>query len=210
MSPRQRRGLLLLLAAALGGILTVLAVVQYTASVAAQLGPRRPVVVVARDVPAYAVPTAEDLEVRDVPQVFAPAGALSSPSQVAGRVSPVALPAGTFLQEAVLVPPPALRADERAVTVLAGGEQSLGRSIAVDDVLDVIAGYAEGSGPRATATVEVEGARVLAVTAPRDDAGDGVFVTLAVSRDDALALARARAADAAVVVVRRPPTEVEP
>lgn len=209
MSPRQRRGLLLLLIASAGAVLSFVTVLQYTASVAEQLGPRRPVVVVAREVPAYAPILEADLQVRLVPVVFAPPAALDSADAVSGRVSPVALPAGTFLQDAALVDPPALAAGERAVTVLATGEQSLARSLAVGDVLDVVAGYPGSARGEATARVEVDAARVLSVAPPKDEE-DAVFVTLAVSPADGLALARAQASDASVVVVRHPPQEVEP
>lgn len=209
MSPRQRRGLLLLLLSAVAAALAVVTVVQYTADVAAQLGPRRPVVVVVRDVPAYALLAPDDVEVRQVPVVFAPPSALSSPGQLDGRVSPVPLPPGTFLQDAALVPEPALDAGQRAVTVLAGGEQSLGYTLAVGDVVDVIVGYPRRTGDDALARVELAQVPVLAVR-PAGEGDPGVYVTFAVSPTDALALARGLTAGATVVVVRRPPLEVEP
>jgi Flp pilus assembly protein CpaB len=210
MSPRQRRGALLVVLAGLAAVLCVAAVVQYTADVSAQLGPRRPVVVLAREVPAYTAIDSTDVELRQVPVIFAPDGALSSPAQLTGRVSPVALPPGTLLQEAALVPPPVLAPGERAVTVLAGGEQSLGYTLAAGDVVDVIAGYPRRSRDEDPVRVELEQVSVLVVTPVRSGVAEGVFVTLAVSTTEALALGRALTADATLVVARRPPEEVEP
>lgn len=207
MSPRQRQGLVLLVLSVVGALATFVAVLRYTDGVSRQLGPRQDVVVVARAVPAF-VPLAEaDLQVRQVPVVFAPPGALVSADEASGRVSPVPLAPGTFLQTPMLVDPPALRPGERAVTILAGGEMSFGGSVAVADVIDVIAAYDGPGGTTASARVEIEGARVLAVAGRLSDASDGVWLTLAVAPDDALSLARAQAARATVVVVRRPAGE---
>lgn len=208
MSPRQRQGLVLLVLSVVGAVVTFASVLRYTDGVSRQLGPRQGVVVVGRDVPAYAAITEQDLQVRQVPVVFAPPAALASPADVGGRVSPVPLRAGTFLQAAMLVEPPAVRPGERAVTVLAGGEMSLGGSVSVGDVIDVIAAYPASNRDPVTARVEIGGARVLDVAGELTERAQGLWMTLAVAPDDALALARAQAAKATVVVVRRPVGEV--
>lgn len=204
MSPRQRRGALMLFLALLGALATYLSIVQYTRAVAAQLGPRRDVVVVRQDIGAFDPIDAARLDVVSVPVVFAPPGALSSPADVKGRVSPLRLPQGTFVQAASLMEPPRLVYGERAVTVSADLEISVGQSLQINDVVMVVAAYRNGS--EVTSAVVVEGARVIAVRQP-DPTRPQVLVTLALDTDQVLSLARARAGATTLVVGRFPAIE---
>ena len=187
----------------LAAVATFVAVLGYTRTVEAQLGPRRPVVVVARDIPAYRPISADDLRVRQVPRVFLPDGAVATAEAALGKVSPLSLPAGTWLQAAQLTDPPLLRIGERAVTLASDGEMSLARSLKVGDVVDVVAAYDR---PQQRTTVEAKDARVIAVSYPAK--GDKSWVTLAVTEEETLALAKARASAQAVFVGRVPETEV--
>lgn len=204
MSPRQRRGLLLLGLAVLGAVAAFVTVLGYTQSVAAQLGPRRAVVVLVRDVGPFERIDASSLATREVPVVFAPPGALASTDAVGRRVSPLPLPAGTFLQDSSLTDPPTLAPGQRAVTMAMDGVTSIGGTIAVGDVVDVVAGYRDGR--TATSKVEIAGVGVLAVTRAADRP-DVRLVTLALSQEQTLALARVRASSGTVLVGRFPPTE---
>ncbi|MGF1647270.1 MAG: Flp pilus assembly protein CpaB [Kineosporiaceae bacterium] len=205
MSPRQRRGLVILGLAVVGAVVSFLAVVGYTQGVARQLGPRQGVVVAAADIEPYAPIDAASLEVIQVPEVFAPPDALTSVEEVSGRVSPLPLPAGTYLQDPSLTDPPVLVFGERAVTLFADVEASLGGTVQVDDIVDIVAAYPQDQGVESV--VVVEAARVIAVG--RVDPEDlSQVVTLAVSPEDIRQLARARASAEALVVSRLSPDEV--
>lgn len=204
MSPRQRRGLLILAMAVLGAVATFAAVLSYTQTVSQQLGPRRPVVVLVRQVSQYQPIDAGSLDVRLIPTVFAPPGALSSVQEVAGRVSPLPLPAGTFLQNSTLMTLPSLQFGQRAVTVQADPEMSVGQTISVNDVVDVVAAYRDGT--KVTSLLQVSGARVLAVKRPDPDK-DAMFVTMALSQSQARGLAAAQARSATFLIGRLPPNE---
>lgn len=201
MSPRQRRGLLLLLAGLIGLAGTFLAVLDYTRSVARQLGPVQPVIVAARDIAAYTPLREDSFEVRRVPVAFAPPDAVTRLEEVRGLVSPVRLPVGTFVQRAGLTQPPALRFGERAVTVTADIEMTVGGSLRPGDVVMVMAAGRSGSAARGY--VVVEAAPVLAVSAQERD---GTAVTLALAREDALRLTEAKASGG-LVLGRFPPLE---
>jgi pilus assembly protein CpaB len=201
MSPRQRRGLVTLLLAGVGAVLTFLAILTYTENVAAQLGPRRPVLVLSQDVGAFQAITEDSVTVKQVPIVFAPPTSFATVAEIGGKVSPVSLPAGTFLQAANLMPRPSLGPGQRAVTIAADAEMSVGRTVAVNDVVDVYAAYRVPTG--AVPKLEVTGVRVLATKIP-DPAKDGILVTVAVTEEQALSLTRARAAAVRILVGRYP------
>lgn len=94
-----------------------------------------PVLVAARDLPAEAEVGRDDLAVRQVPSRYVPPGALSSPDDVAGARTAVALPTGAPVTEAQLGDggasvrgrrgPGGLRRGERAVEVAVSGGAAL-------------------------------------------------------------------------------------
>jgi pilus assembly protein CpaB len=163
MNPRQRRGVVLTALSVVGAVGVFTAVSGYTAAVARQLGPTRPVLVLARDLPSYTVIDPADLELRSIPEMYTSAADLSDPGQIAGRVPATPLLAGTRLQADALVPVPAAARGEREVTVTVGVEASIAAALKPGDRVDVVAAY-EAKGPaKAYAEVTVSNARVLRV-----------------------------------------------
>jgi pilus assembly protein CpaB len=211
VSPRQRRGLLLLALSVVALIFTFSAVLRYTNQVASQLGPRRPVLVVVGDVPAFAPIGAAQLGVRDVPVVFAPPGALRSYDDVAARVSPVPLTPGTFLQDDSLIPAPALRGGSRALVLPRGESTTWPEPLTPGDRVDVVAAYSDGG--TVSSRVEAPGVRVLSVGERVDDRGraiDNRVIVLEVSAEQAQAITRARAGADRIAITLLPPPEVQP
>lgn len=200
MSPRQRRGLVLLAVAAAFGLLVFVSVFQYTAEVSSQLGPRRPVLVAVRELPPYQRVDARDLEVRSVPEVFAPPAALRSAEDVDGRVPMTPLPAGTVVQGHDLVDVPAVPDGQREVVLSLGVEASLAGTLAPRDRVDVVMAPRRDrdTAPLVFADVPV----IKAATA-----GDEAVVHLVLPRDQAVQLAGARAAGLQMSITRLSPTE---
>lgn len=163
MNPRQRRGVALLTASVLGAVGVFAAVSRYTASVAEQLGPTRPVLSLARDVPAYESIGRDDLTVIEIPVVFTTDAQLSRYDEVAGRVPAVRLAAGARLQDDVLVRRPTARSGEREVTVNVGVEASIAATLQPEDRVDIVAAYAASGKQKPYARITVSGARVLRV-----------------------------------------------
>ncbi len=108
----------------------------YGDSVARGYGALRPVVVASAQLPAgkALVPSAveADLEVRQVPARFVPAGALRDPVEALGLAPAAAIPSGAYLLAAQLRPPRiraprarALAADRRPVQIAVTGAEAL-------------------------------------------------------------------------------------
>jgi pilus assembly protein CpaB len=163
MNPRQRRGVALLAVSILGAGAVFAAISSYTASVSRRLGPTRPVLTLARDIPAYQQLTPGDLVARQVPQMYASAADLASFGQIDGRVPAVGLPRGASLQNGVLVPVPVAHADERELTVNVGVQDTVAASLAPLDRVDIVAAYRSDGDQAARAVLTVSGARVLRV-----------------------------------------------
>jgi pilus assembly protein CpaB len=163
MNPRQRRGVALLVVSVIGAAGVFSAVSRYTASVAEQLGPTRPVLSLAHDVPAYASIRPEDVTVTEIPLVFTTDAQLSRYAEIEGRVPVTTLTAGARLQRDVLVERPSARAGEREVTVNVGVEASIAASLEPEDRVDIVAAYAASGKQKPYARITVSGARVLRV-----------------------------------------------
>jgi Flp pilus assembly protein CpaB len=108
MSRRGRAIAFLLLALAAAGAAAAIAE-GYGSSVSRGYGPLRPVVVVESALPAgtkFEERRVDDsLTVRRVPDRFVPPGSLVSPDEAIGMSAAAALPAGIYLQAALLRPP---------------------------------------------------------------------------------------------------------
>jgi Flp pilus assembly protein CpaB len=160
----------------------------------ARLGSLTDVVVATRAVQPGRVITAGDVAVRRMPVAYIPSGAIASARAATGHAAVVALFPGEVVLRARLAPDGVrglgarLGADERAVAVPAGVADPPVRE---GDVVDVLATF-EG-----LETVDISvGARVLAV---------GVdAVTLAVSTDEATAIAGAITRGTVTLAVRSP------
>ncbi len=197
MTRRRRAALLLGLAVVLGA-LAASDVSRREAALRAQLGPLVGVVVAAGDLDAGRRLRGGDLEVRRIPQRFAPAGGPALPELLLGRRLAVPVPRGAQLAEHQLereaAPGPAIRRGERAVEVVAAGSPELVVAGARVDVLVT-------REPEGASQVAVEDAEVLAVRA----AAENVAVTLRVSAREAVYLAATGALTRDVRLLARAP-----
>jgi pilus assembly protein CpaB len=196
---RRRRAALLLGLAVVLGALAASDVSRREAALRDQLGPAVGVVVAAGDLRAGRRLRANDLEVRRIPQRFAPAGGPALPELLLGRRLAVPVPRGAQLAEHHLerdsAPGPAIRRGERAVDVVAAGSPELILPGAHVDVL--VAREPEGA-----SEVAVEDVEVLAVRSAQDG---GVAVTLRVSAREAVYLAATGAFTREVRLLARAP-----
>jgi pilus assembly protein CpaB len=163
MNPRKRRGVMLIALSVIGAAAVFFAVWSYTASVARQLGPTRPVLTLTQDVSAYVPLSRADFTERTVPVVFTTGSELASYDQIAGRVPATPLKKGSRLLDDVLVPVPAARPGEREITVNVGVEASVAAALRPDDRVDVIAAYPEKQEQPAYGQLTASNARILRV-----------------------------------------------
>lgn len=204
MSRRRRAigfAVLALLAAAVAAAIAD----GYGSSVARGYGPLRPVVVLARGLhPGRPLGPAElsaALEVRRVPERFAPPGALASPAAALGLVADSPLPAGSYLLAAQLHPPRPRRTgvptlgDRRPVEIAVSGADALlasGGPAAGAKVDVVVTTEPVGTGPGRT-YVAAAGVPLLALGPGADGPGPGgtSAATLGLTRRQALRLIEA-------------------
>jgi len=173
----------------------------YGDSVARGYGALRPVVVAAVRLPAgeaLAPAVAEsDLEVRQVPVRFVPAGALRVPAEAIGLAPAAAIPSGAYLLAAQLRPPrsedpgPTLAADRRPVQIAVTGAAAL----AVDGTdpvgsrVDVVVTTEPGAGGAGRTYVAAAGVPLLGLGAgPEGDVAGTAEATLGLTRRQALRL----------------------
>ncbi len=121
---RQRAGWFWLVAGILvalfAGMMTFRTLAQATGNQALEEVPVSPVVVAARDVPANVVLTADDLEVREVPDQFLPASALRDINDALDKISTVQMSTGEVVQSQRLVAPDKTVTSNLAFTIPPG------------------------------------------------------------------------------------------
>jgi pilus assembly protein CpaB len=174
----------------------------YGDSVARGYGALRPVVVASAQLsagkPLDPGAAEADLEVRQVPARFVPAGALRDPAEAIGLAPAAAIPSGAYLLAAQLRPPrsdrpgPALAADRRPVQIAVTGVEAL----AIDGVdpvgsrVDVVITTEPGDGGGAGRTyVAAAGVPLLGLGAgPEGDVAGAAEATFGLTRHQALRL----------------------
>lgn len=173
----------------------------YGNSVTRGYGALRPVVVASAQLPAGKAldPSAAeaDLEVRQVPVRFVPAGALRDPAEALGLAPAAAIPSGAYLLAAQLRPPhadrpgPSLAAGRRPVQIAVTGAEALAVDGAdpVGSRVDVVVTTEPGDGGTGHTYVAAAGVPLLGLGAgPEGDVAGAAEATLGLSRRQALRL----------------------
>ena len=188
----------------------------YGDSVARGYGALRPVVVAAAQLPAgqALAPTVaeKDLEVRQVPARFVPAGALRDPAEALGLVPAAAIPSGAYLLAAQLRPPrtespgPRLATGRRPVQIAVSGVEALalGGGSPIGSRVDVVITTEPGDGGAGHTYVAAAGVPLLGLGgSPESDATGTAEATLGLTRPQALRLIAAESFARQVTVMPR-------
>src|SRR4051812_200203 len=172
MNPRRRRAVLLLALALAAGGIAASRVSGRAAEIEGQIGPLVPVVVAREDLAADSRVSAAALAIRQIPQRFVPADALSAPEQAVGQRPAVPVAAGSYLTAAAFATgdpargePAPLRRGQRSIELPVAGALEGAAPGARVDVL-ITTESRSGGGRSFLALQDVE---LLAVR----DAGDG-------------------------------------
>lgn len=213
MSRRARAAAFACAALACAGLAAAVAG-GYRSDLESQLGPLRPVVVARASLPARrALRPAQAsrlLEIRRIPERFAPPGALSSPEQAIGRAPAAGIPAGGYVLAGQLRAPsprrrsrpPRLGSGRQPVEISVSGAEALAaaagdpRGTRVDVIVTTEPGPGSGSG---RTYVAAEGVELVALSESDPGADAGLpgpgtapwTATLALTRSQALRLIRA-------------------
>ena len=171
---RRRAAVLLSLALACGG-LAASEVGSKVRDVEARVGAPVPVLVAARELDAGRAIERGDVQVREVPERFAPPDALAAPEEVLGTAPSAPLPRGAHLTASSLGgssaegSPGALRKGERAVEVAVTGAAGLADAAGPGARVDVLVSTEPREGP-GRSFLALEDVEVLDLAAGAADA----------------------------------------
>lgn len=201
MNPRQRRGMLLLLATAVGAVVVFVMVTLFVQDVRSEVGPYEETLQFKVDVDELEQITMEMVETVEVPARWISDVVVVDPEQVLGKVSSGRYSAGATIQEGMIEDPPGLKTGFREVAIIVDAETGVAGKVRPGDRVDILATTQGTETTPARAEVWVENALVLEVGLPQqieeEDAsgrfsdGAGVPVTFALPVDESLKLAYA-------------------
>jgi pilus assembly protein CpaB len=175
MTPRQRRGVLLLVIAGIGAIVVFSAITSYVDGVRKDLNPKTTVLVLNRDVPELQPIPPDAVRQRSVPVKYAGRQSLRDPAELAGLVPNTSLQAGVELQQGMLVEPPALEQGQQEISILINADTGVAGKLQPGDSVDVLATFPPDQTTRSPASARtiIRRARVITVGLPRAAARPG-------------------------------------
>jgi pilus assembly protein CpaB len=169
MTPRQRRGVLLLVIAGIGAVLVFSLISGYVSDVRKNVEPKTEVLVLTRSVPELQPIPPDAVSTKSVPAKWVGAQALRDPSQIGGLVPSTELPAGVELQQGMLVAPPSLQAGQQEISILINADTGVAGKLRPGDSVDVLATFPADDTTRSPASARtlIRRARVVTIGVPR-------------------------------------------
>ena len=169
MTPRQRRGVLLLVIAGIGGILVFTLISGYVDDVRKDVEPKTEVLVLTRAVPELQPIPPDAVRTRSVPAKWVGAQALRDPSEIGTLVPSTELPAGVELQRGMLIEPSELEEGQQEVSILINADTGVAGKLRSGDSVDVLATFPpdENTNSPASARTIIRRARIITVGVPR-------------------------------------------
>lgn len=207
MNPRQRRGILLMIVAAIGGVAVFLTVVSYMSTLNSELGTSRTTLRLTQDVQPYEELTQEMVEEYEVPARYFDSQTFiddfAELTQEADRlpVASSALREGELLQRSMVIAAPDLQEGEREIAIMVDAETGVAGKVGRQSRVDVYATFNPGEGqPQACAYRVLTDIEILDIgdvgsTIDENTGGTNnvVPVTFRLSPDQALNLTYAEA-----------------
>jgi pilus assembly protein CpaB len=141
MNPRQRRGLLLMILAAIGAVVVFISVIGYVGSVRAEVGVKTEVLRLKSAVPSYTRITEDNLERVWVPKKWSPSTMITDVSQLHGKVAAADLAAGSYLQVGMLITAPTLEPGQREIAIMIDAETGVAGKVHEGMLVDIYATY---------------------------------------------------------------------
>jgi pilus assembly protein CpaB len=203
LNPRQRRGVLFLLAAAALAVAVFVAVSSYVSQVESQVGPKITVYQVTQAIDPYSPLGASNVEAIEVPRRWAAPTAITSLRELEGRRVGFQLATGTIVTSDMLIPSTDLDPTEREIAINVDSVTGVAGRVRPGDRVDIVAVFSEVPGLPKQVRVLVRNVRIVSIggrqTVPDDTAEttgetqDIVPVTLALKPKDSLAVTYAGA-----------------
>lgn len=214
MNPRQRRGVLIMLAAGLAAVVLFFVAVSYVGSVNEQVAPKVTVYRAAADLSAYSVIEEDDLESVEVPKKWVSEQVALNPEEVVGRRIAFNLAQGTYVGEDMILPASSLNENEREIALTVDAKTGVAGRVRAGDFVDVYAVFGEDASNgvsrvlvRNVRVVSVRGAETRTQTTDRDELTEQTVipVTLALEPTAALSVTYADSFAQVVRLVGLPP-----
>jgi pilus assembly protein CpaB len=195
VNARQRRGLFLVLLAAVLGLAAFVLVSNYVTQVRADVGGKVSAYRLTEDVDAFTEISPSMVRKVLVPKKWLGAGTLESNSFI-GRRTAMKLPRNTYVAEEMLLGPSELADGEREIAINVDAETGVAGRLQPGDYVNINATLQEGDGANAlrAAAVLVRRARIVSFGTQRDredkngDSNQVVPVTFALTERDSLRL----------------------
>jgi pilus assembly protein CpaB len=167
LNPRQRRGVLLLVIAGIGAIVVFALVAGYVSDVRKEVDPKTSILVLNRDVPALQPIPQSALSAKDVPEKYASKRAIRDRVAIGDRVPGAALPAGSELEDGMLVEPPQLKKGQQEVSILISADTGVAGKIRPGDRVDVNATFAGDNRSVPSARKIITNAQIVTIGTPQ-------------------------------------------
>ncbi|GAA1466411.1 Flp pilus assembly protein CpaB [Nocardiopsis exhalans] len=203
MNPRQRRGVLLMVVAAIGAVAVFASVFTYISNQQQQLGQFSTVLRLAEDVEAYQPIGRDSVQTYEVPSAyFDPEVFITDLEQIdtpEGQelVASTHLEQGAILQRGMIQPQPTLTAGEREIAIMVNAETGVAGKVRRGSIVDIYGTFQPRDHGEACATRILTEVEVLDIGELRSQESEGggvagvVPVTFRLSPDSALQLAYA-------------------
>ena len=202
MNPRQRRGVLFILASGLLAVVVFFVVASYVANVANQVGSLVTVYRAAKPIPAYTAIDKNSIVADRVPARWLSDSARLTEGDIVGQSVAVSLEPGTLLTADLLVRPSDLSPTEREIAINVDSVTGLAGRVETGDYVDIYAVFADVPGLPKQVRVLVRNVRVVSVRGAQTTVDEKsltggqqtvIPVTLALEANDALAVTYASA-----------------
>lgn len=146
MNPRQRRGLVMLVLAALGACAVFIGVASYVSRVNAEVGPRTSVYVAAKDIPPFAAVEPSLVRVVEVPTKYVTDTTVTKEADFLGQKAITTIRAGSYLTSEMLTSSSSLADGMREVSINFDAADGINGRVRPGDRVDVIAAFAARQG----------------------------------------------------------------
>lgn len=181
MNPRQRRGMLLMILAALGSVFVFITVLGYVGKVEtdaqAQVGEMTTVLQVQTQVAAFDPVTAASVRQVQIPRRWKTEAFVTNIADLQGKVAASDLPANAYLQQGMLIAQPSLKPGQREIAITIDAETGVAGKVLNGSIVDVYATFdATQNGNNRTGACAVRilnRVQVLNVGSPRQQTAEG-------------------------------------
>jgi pilus assembly protein CpaB len=146
MNPRQRRGLVMLVLAAVGACAVFVGVASYVSQVNAEVGPRTTVYVAARDIPPFAAVTPDDVRTLEIPTKYVTDAAVTKDSDFLGQKSITTIRSGSYLSTEMLTSSSSLVDGMREISINFDAADGINGRVRPGDRVDVVGAFAARQG----------------------------------------------------------------